>query len=63
MVPVSIVFLAEVANRMVYCTWTKMQLLSPLDEIPRNSLWLYNFKEKESVSYCCACSPWAVGAL
>lgn len=48
MVTVSIVFLAEVANGMVYCTWTEMQLLSPLDKIPRNPLWLYNFTEKES---------------
>lgn len=36
----SIAFLAQVAHGMVCCPWVEMQLL-----------WLYNFEEKESVSY------------
>lgn len=40
-----------------------MQLLSALDTILRNSLWLYSFKEKESVSYRFAHSLWEVDAL
>lgn len=63
MLIIGIVFLTVVANGMVYFTWTKMQLLSSFDAISRNSLWLYNFKEKESMSYRIAHSLWAEGAL
>lgn len=48
MVTLSIAFLAQVAHGMVCCTWVEMQFL-----------WLYNFGEKESVSYRFAHSLWA----